>query len=251
MKTQTSFQQSLRVGMWTILIAVVILMCPQPPITETTVVEEIALPLATKYIQGRYQPPPKNPEKPLEGVRVLITGPTSGIGRGLATVLSQMGAEVIGLGRSESKLRQMMRMVDDSDNDNDNDNDEKHNNNILQGYHVADMADLHSVAAAANQILERYDRIDMLIANAGVHYHWTTTGSTPATEQGLDLVFGGTYGIINSRAGGGGTWLYVCILFVYYCYYYYYYYFIQYCMMSAVQCSAVCKPSHPLTARVV
>jgi NADPH:quinone reductase-like Zn-dependent oxidoreductase len=185
----STFQQGFRIAIWAVSIAVAILLCPQPPIEN--VVEEIALPLATAYVKGRgYQPPPPKDDdnddtqpqqQPLQGIRVLITGPTSGIGWAMSTVLNDMGAEVIGVGRSESKLQEMM-MLDETNNSN--------NNSILKGYHVADMSDLRSVAAAADQILEKYDRIDMMIANAGVHYHWTTMGS-PETEQGLDLVFGG------------------------------------------------------------
>jgi hypothetical protein len=135
---------------------------PQP---KVDVMEDFALPLAKKYMNTFTA-------TPLQGVRVLITGPTSGIGKGLARVLSELGASIIAVGRSASKLEQLQADL----------------GGLVDPF-VADFSDLNSVASVANSISDKYDHIDVIIANAGIHYHWVTF-SSPRTKQGYDLLYG-------------------------------------------------------------
>jgi NAD(P)-dependent dehydrogenase (short-subunit alcohol dehydrogenase family) len=114
---------------------------------------------------------------PLEGVKVVITGATNGIGLSLARVLTQrLGATVVAVGRSEAKLQKLKGELGDSVTTVE-----------------ADLVDLASVSRAADTISETFDSIDILINNAGIFYpaRSTLTLDTTrfATEQGYDRLF--------------------------------------------------------------
>ena len=47
----------------------------------------------------------------LEGKTILVTGASSGIGRGIAVACSQMGGKMILNGRSETRLRETLSML--------------------------------------------------------------------------------------------------------------------------------------------
>ncbi len=95
------------------------------------------------------------PDGALAGRTVLITGPTSGLGRAATDALAALGARVILVGRSEKRLAAVR---DD-----------------LVAVHgedrfpvvVADMGSLSSVRAAVSRILETESRLDVLVDNAG------------------------------------------------------------------------------------
>ena len=163
--------QLLQVLVIAIAVAVSLLLMPQP--SETAL--ELAEPLARSFIQETLQSAPVHPtprDQLLQGYTVLITGPTSGIGQGLATVLSQMGATVIGMGRSHDKLQALQQQ------------------GILTDFVTADLTDLDQVATAANTLLKTNITLDVIIANAGMHYGWTTFHS-PQTPQGIEQLMGG------------------------------------------------------------
>jgi NAD(P)-dependent dehydrogenase (short-subunit alcohol dehydrogenase family) len=98
------------------------------------------------------------PAGAMAGRTVLVTGPTSGLGRAVTDELAALGARVVLVGRSAERLA-LLR-------------DE------LVGVHgedrfpvvVADMGSLASVRAAVAQILETESRLDVLIDNAGAIY---------------------------------------------------------------------------------
>ena len=52
----------------------------------------------------------------LEGKTILVTGASSGIGRGIATACSKMGASVIINGRNEQRLSETMSEMKGDDN---------------------------------------------------------------------------------------------------------------------------------------
>ena len=94
------------------------------------------------------------PTWPMAGRTVVITGPTSGLGREAATTLAGMGARLVLVGRDAAKLERVRASLEAP----------------AAGRHetvVADMASLASVRAAAARILEVSPRIDVLIDNAG------------------------------------------------------------------------------------
>jgi NAD(P)-dependent dehydrogenase (short-subunit alcohol dehydrogenase family) len=92
----------------------------------------------------------------LRGRVMLVTGATSGIGLAAATALARDGATVVVLGRNPDKTA---RVADELRATSGND---------TVGTVVADMADLDAVRAAAAQVLDRYDRLDVLVHNAAV-----------------------------------------------------------------------------------
>ncbi len=92
----------------------------------------------------------------LRGRVMLITGSTSGIGLAAATTLAGDGATVVLLGRNPEKTA---RVADELRAKSGND---------TVGSIVADMTDLEAVRSVAAEMLERYDRLDVLVHNAAV-----------------------------------------------------------------------------------
>lgn len=86
----------------------------------------------------------------LKNRTVLITGGSSGIGKGLAEVFYRLGNQVIVTGRTEEPLQKMC---------------EAHPG---MHYLVADVSDPASVRQLAEQIAEKYPKIDCLVNNAGI-----------------------------------------------------------------------------------
>lgn len=100
---------------------------------------------------------------PLEGKVVVITGPTSGIGLGLARAYSKLGARIVAVARSQRKLENLQQEIP----------------NVFPVQ--ADFVDLDDVKNAAERIMDKFDHIDMLINNAGIfekdfELHSTTKG---------------------------------------------------------------------------
>ena len=91
----------------------------------------------------------------LTGKTIVITGPTSGLGKAAAHQLAAMGADLILVGRSAEKLEHTMsELVRDSES---------------QKFQtvIADMGDLDAVHKASQQILGMTSSIHALIHNAG------------------------------------------------------------------------------------
>jgi dehydrogenase/reductase SDR family protein 12 len=92
----------------------------------------------------------------LHGRVMLITGSTSGIGLAAATSLARDGATVVLLGRNPEKTARVADEVRET------------SGNDTVDFVVADMADLTAVRTAAGEVLERHDRLDVLVHNAAV-----------------------------------------------------------------------------------
>lgn len=91
---------------------------------------------------------------------VLITGASSGIGRGLAVELARRGAKLGLVARRQEVLDEIVRQIAQSQPHDDPDA------RVLAL--VADVQDAQSVRAAADQLGAQFGRIDVLIANAGI-----------------------------------------------------------------------------------
>lgn len=98
-------------------------------------------------------PPPS-----LTGRTILLTGPTSGIGREAAAALAGMGARLVLVGRSADKLEGTRRDLASATG-----------NEALATY-VADLSSLASVRRAAEEILAGEPRIDVVVDNAGAMF---------------------------------------------------------------------------------
>lgn len=86
----------------------------------------------------------------------LVTGPTSGLGELTARVLAGRGAHVLLAARSVERAQDTIARI-------------RRDRPEARLEHVPlDLADLASVAAAAERIRRDHDRLDLLVANAGV-----------------------------------------------------------------------------------
>lgn len=103
---------------------------------------------------------------------ILITGSTDGIGKETAKVLAELGHHVIVHGRTQSKVDNVVAMLKDN------------YPNAKVDSVTADLSAMNSVEALAGEIESTFDRIDVLINNAGVY-----SASTPMTKEGLDIRF--------------------------------------------------------------
>ena len=124
--------------------------------------------VARRQLYGWADPEPGR----LVGKTVLITGPTSGLGRATTEAMAELGARVVLVGRSRERLDALR-------------------GELVQAHGadrfptvVADMSSLESVRAAAAQVLATEARLDVLVDNAGaIHAERTVT------EEGLEATF--------------------------------------------------------------
>jgi NAD(P)-dependent dehydrogenase (short-subunit alcohol dehydrogenase family) len=85
---------------------------------------------------------------------VLITGGTSGIGRQTALDLAPLGARIVIVGRNKDKAEETVRRLKE----------------LGAGEAkaiIADLSSLHQVKKAADEFLAQYERLDVLLNNAG------------------------------------------------------------------------------------
>jgi NAD(P)-dependent dehydrogenase (short-subunit alcohol dehydrogenase family) len=91
----------------------------------------------------------------MSGKRVLITGATAGIGKQTALELLGMGAEVIVVGRNPEKTQSVIEELKQTTG-------KDHISSLL-----ADLSSMKSIRALAADFLAKFDRLDVLINNAG------------------------------------------------------------------------------------
>jgi NAD(P)-dependent dehydrogenase (short-subunit alcohol dehydrogenase family) len=88
----------------------------------------------------------------------LVTGATSGIGKVTAMALAAQGARVVVGGRNRQKAEKTVAWI------------KAETGNEAVDYLLADFASLDAVREMAAQFRARYDRLDVLINNAGAFY---------------------------------------------------------------------------------
>jgi len=93
--------------------------------------------------------------KKMHGKVVLITGGTDGIGKQGAFELAGMGASVVIVGRSEAKSKQAVDEII-----------QKSGNSAVD-FLLADLSSMGQVRQLADDFKERYNRLDVLVNNAG------------------------------------------------------------------------------------
>jgi len=111
----------------------------------------------------------------IEGARVLITGGNTGIGYATAVALARQGASVVISSRDEGRGK---LALDGIRRDSGRDDVE------MIGL---DLARLASVRRCAEEYQERFDRLDVLVNNAGVAL---TRGPRQVTHDGIEMMFG-------------------------------------------------------------
>jgi NAD(P)-dependent dehydrogenase (short-subunit alcohol dehydrogenase family) len=114
----------------------------------------------------------------MAGRTVLVTGPTSGLGRAATEALAALGARVVLVGRSPERLATLR-------------------DSLVRGHGedrfpvvLADMGSLASVRAAANLVLATESRLDVLIDNAGAIFAERTVGPDGIEATLATLVVG-------------------------------------------------------------
>lgn len=111
----------------------------------------------------------------MDGKVVLITGGNSGIGKEAAIALAGMGAHVAITARNEKKGADARAEI-------------VHTANVDPAkvdVVALDLASMASIRACANDVLARYDRLDVLLNNAG-----GTIGARRVTDDGFEMTFG-------------------------------------------------------------
>ena len=94
----------------------------------------------------------------LSGKVALITGAGSGIGAAAAKLIAQEGAKVGLLGRTEEELLRVQEEIRSQGNE----------SMVL----VADISHSEEMKAAVEQLVQRWNRLDIVFANAGINGTW-------------------------------------------------------------------------------
>jgi NAD(P)-dependent dehydrogenase (short-subunit alcohol dehydrogenase family) len=110
------------------------------------------------------------PAGSLAGKVALVTGASSGLGRATALGLAELGAQVVLLGRDRGRTEDARALI------------ERQTGNGDLRVVVADLARLHDVRRAADEIINTCDRLDVVVHNAG-----TLTHRCERTVDGLEV----------------------------------------------------------------
>jgi NAD(P)-dependent dehydrogenase (short-subunit alcohol dehydrogenase family) len=120
-------------------------------------------------------------ENNMSGKRALVTGAGSGIGRATALLLAQSGAEVVLLGRTEDELAAVTDELGGS----------------AAGHHqiIADISSETEMIDAFGSVLQFWDSLDVLVANAGVNGVWAPLDKLELSEwdETLTINLRGTF----------------------------------------------------------
>lgn len=95
----------------------------------------------------------KSIRKKVKGKHIIITGASSGIGERTAFLLSECGAHVILLARTEDKLKRVQEAIE-----------------TLGGkasYYICDLTNMDDIEKTTEQIIADFGHIDVLVNNAG------------------------------------------------------------------------------------
>ncbi len=111
--------------------------------------------------------------KDLSGKTAFITGGYSGLGRETARAMAAKGAHIIIAGRDGAKAEQAAKEIT------------KETGNQKVDTIICDLGSLDSVRACGEQARERFDKIDLLINNAGV-----MACPQGETQDGFEMQFG-------------------------------------------------------------
>ena len=113
--------------------------------------------------------------RPLDEQTILITGATGGLGRALAHRAAEHGATVVAHGRDEQRLRELALQVEEA-------------TGTSIDTVAADLADLREVDRLADSVLDTYDRLHVLVNNAGVGFG-APDGPREESADGIELRF--------------------------------------------------------------
>jgi NAD(P)-dependent dehydrogenase (short-subunit alcohol dehydrogenase family) len=111
----------------------------------------------------------------LTGKTALVTGSSDGLGKEVARQLGALGASVIVHGRNQERGEEVVRLIRSAGGD--------------AVFYRADFASLAGVEAFAEQILQRHDRLDILLNNAAA----VSGAERQTSADGYELAFAVNY----------------------------------------------------------
>jgi dehydrogenase/reductase SDR family member 12 len=150
-------------------------------VLEITVVGSFSRlgPAIRRHLFGWTDPP----ADALAGRTVLVTGPTSGLGRATTDALAALGARVVLVGRNEDRLRRLGEQLA-----------ARHGADRFPVV-VADLGSLASVHAAVEHVLATEPRLDVVVDNAGAIYA-TRFESPDGIEATFALLVAGPFALL-------------------------------------------------------
>ncbi len=104
---------------------------------------------------------------------ILITGSTGGLGREVALELAGTGTHIVVHGRNQERGEEVVRQIEEAGVGS-------------ARFYAADLASLAEVRAFADAILRDYDRLDVLVNNAGI---WLDQETRQLSPDGHELHF--------------------------------------------------------------
>jgi len=107
---------------------------------------------------------------------ILVTGATDGLGKHVASALARRGATVLVHGRSPERLEVTLEEL----------RGQTSSQKVCS--YLADLSSLAAVRDLADRILSEYDRLDVLVNNAGI-----IVQERKASEDGYELTFAVNY----------------------------------------------------------
>ncbi len=155
---------------------------------RTTLIAGVGLALGTTALPGNAQPPAEQRRTPedetrwarmgvaLTGKTALVTGSTDGLGKEVARQLGALGALVIVHGRNQERGDEVVRSI-------------KSTGKGDAVFYRADLGSLAGVEAFAKQVLDRQDRLDLLVNNAAA----VTGRDRQTSADGHELAFAVNY----------------------------------------------------------
>jgi NAD(P)-dependent dehydrogenase (short-subunit alcohol dehydrogenase family) len=133
----------------------------------------------------------------IEGAVAFVTGAGSGIGEASARLLAERGARVALVGRTQSELDEVAEAIRGAGGE------------AMTA--LADVADSDAVAAAVAATVDRFGKLDIVVANAGVNGTWAGIDDLSVEDfrSTIDINLVGTFVTIKHAiphlARGGGS----------------------------------------------